>query len=90
MGCRLRTTLPIAHVLLKSEASNMQKIKARMKQSKEQQKYYYDRQCSKELLPLRPGDHVRVKPDPESKEWRAGAVVQQQVILSEFQENDLK
>ena len=48
-----------------------------MKYSKEQQKYYYDCQCTKELLPLRPGDHVRVKPEPGSKEWKAATVVQQ-------------
>ena len=48
-----------------------------MKYSVEQQKYYYDHQCTNELLPLRPGDHVRVKPEPGSKEWRAATVVQQ-------------
>ena len=64
MERRLRTTLPIARGLLEPEAYNMQDIKARMKYSKEQQKYYYDRHCTKELLPLRPGDHVRVKPEP--------------------------
>ena len=57
----------------------MQDIKARIKHSKEQEKYYYDRQCTKQLLPLRPGDHVRVKPEPGSKEWRAATVVQQHV-----------
>ena len=77
MECGLRTTLPRACGLLESEISNMQDRKARMKQSKKRQKYYYDHHCSKELLPLRPGDHVRVKPKPGSKEWRTGAVVQQ-------------
>ena len=39
------TSLPlsIAPVLLEPEAYNIQDIKARMKRSKEQQKYYYDR-----------------------------------------------
>ena len=64
MGRTLRATLPIARGLLEPEAWNIQDIKARMKYSKEQQKYYFDRHCTKELLPLRPGDHVRVKPEP--------------------------
>ena len=39
-------------------------IKARMKHGKDKQKYYHDRQGTKELPPLRSGDHVRVKPEP--------------------------
>lgn len=73
MGCRLKRTLSIARDLLKPEAYNMQDIKA----SKEQQKYYYDPQCTKELLPLRPGDHVRMKPEIGSKEWKGVTIVQQ-------------
>jgi len=57
-----------------------QKIKARMKHGKDKQKYYHDRQGTKELPPLRSGDHVRVKPEPGSKEWRAATVVQKHVL----------
>jgi len=68
MRCRLRTTLPIARGLLEPETHSIQKIKARMKHGKDKQKYYRDRQGTKELPPLRSGDHVRVNPEPGSKE----------------------
>ena len=42
-----------------------------MKHSKEQQKYYYDPQCTKELLPLRPRDHVGMKPEIGSRVERS-------------------
>ena len=77
MGRRPRTTLPIARGLLEPEAYNRQEIRARMKHSKERQKYYYDLQSTKELPPLRPGNHVRVKPEPGSKVWRAATVVEE-------------
>ena len=51
-----------------------------MKYGKERQKYYHDRRCAKELHPLRPGDYVRVKPEPESKEWKATTVQQQYAL----------
>ena len=80
MGRRLRTTLPIARGLLEPETHSTQKIKARMKHGKDKQKYYHDRQGTKELPPLRSGDHVRVKPEPGSKEWRAVTVVQKHAL----------
>ena len=80
MGRRLRTTLPIARGLLEPETHNIQKIKARMKRGKDKQKYYHDRQRTKELPPLKSGDHVRVKPELGSKEWRAATVVQKHVL----------
>ena len=80
MGRRLRTTLPIAHSLLEPETHSTKKIKARTKHGKNRQKYYHDRQGTKELQPLKPGDHVRVKPDPRSKEWRTVTVVQKDVL----------
>ena len=75
MGRRLRTTLPIVRGLLEPETHSTQKIKARMKHGKDKQKYYHDRQGTKELPPLKSGDHVRVKPEPGLKEWRAATVV---------------
>ena len=80
MGRRLRTTLPIARGLLEPETHSTQKIKARMKHGKDKQKYYHDRQGTKELPPLRSGDHVRVKPEPGLKEWRAATVVQKHAL----------
>jgi len=80
MGRRLRTTLPIARGLLEPETHSTHKIKARMKRGKDKQKYYHDRQGTKELPPLRSGDQVRVKPEPGLKEWRAATVVQKHVL----------
>ena len=76
MERRLRTTLPIVQDLLKPEAYNSREIKRRMKDAKQRQKYYYDRRGTKEQPCLKPGDHVRVKPNPGSREWRAATVVQ--------------
>ena len=76
MGRRLRTTLPIVQELLKPEVYNSREIKNRMKDAKQRQKYYYDRRRTKEQPCLKPGDHIRVRPDPGSREWRAATVVQ--------------
>ena len=80
MGRRLRTTLPIARALLEPETHSTQKIKARMKYGKDKQKYFHVRQGTKELPPLRSGDHVRVKPEPGLKEWRAATAVQKHAL----------
>lgn len=56
----------MARGLLEPEAYNMQDINTRMKHSKEKQKYCCNCQYIKELLPVRPGDHVRVIPGPGS------------------------
>ena len=80
MGRRLRITLPIARGLLEPETYNIKEVKARMKHGKEQQKHFYDRQGTKDLPPLKPGDPVRVKPEPGSKEWRAATVVQKHAL----------
>ena len=77
MGRRLRATLPTAKRLLKPEANNSQEIKRRMKEAKDKQKYYHDQRSAKDLPPLKPGDHVRIKPNPGSKEWKAATVVEQ-------------
>ena len=71
------TTLPVATSLLKPEAYNAREIKARMnsKQGIEKRKYYQDRHGTQELPPLKPGDHVRVTPEPGSKEWSAAMLV---------------
>ena len=62
----IRTTLLMARGPLEPEAYNMQDINTRMKHSKEQQKYCCNCQYIKKLLPVRPGDHVRVIPGPGS------------------------
>ena len=76
MGRRLRTTRPIVQDLLKPEAYNSREIKRRMKDAKQRQKYYYDRRRTKEQPCLKPGDHVRVRPNPGSRERRAATVMQ--------------
>ena len=76
MGRRLRTTLPIAPGLLKPETYNAQEIKRSFKKAKDKQKYHYERHGTRELPLLKPGDHVRVKPEHGSKEWKAATVVQ--------------
>ena len=60
---------------MEPEVHSTKKIKARIKHGKDKQKYYHDRQGTKELPPLTPGDQVRVKPEPGLKEWRAATVV---------------
>ncbi|KAL9983139.1 hypothetical protein ACROYT_G005271 [Oculina patagonica] len=80
MGRWLRTTLPIARGLLEPETYNIKEVKARMNNAKEQQKYVYDRQGTKDLPPLKPGDPIRVKPEPWSKEWRAATAVQKHAL----------
>ena len=80
MGRRRRTTLPIARGLLEPKTHSTQKIKARMKHGKDKQKYYHDRQGTKELPPLRSNDHVRVKPEPGLKERRAATVMQKHAL----------
>ena len=62
----IRTTILMARGPLEPEAYNMQDVNTRMKHSKEQQKYCCNCQYIKELLPVRPGDHVRVIPGPGS------------------------
>ena len=68
MGCRLRTTLPMATGLLKPETYNAQEIKRRFQKAKDKQKYHCDHHGTRELPPLKPGDHVRMKPEHLSKE----------------------
>ena len=80
MGSRLQTTLPIARSLLEPETHTTKKIKATIKHGKDRQKYYHECQGTKELHPLRPGDHVRVKLEPGLKEWRVATVVQKHVL----------
>ena len=67
MGCRLRTTLPMATGLLKPETYNAQEIKRSFQKAKDKQKYHYDCHGTRELPPLKPGDHVRVKLEHGSK-----------------------
>ena len=76
VGRTLRTTLPMATGLLKPETYNAQEIKRSFQKAKNKQKYHYERHGTRELPPLKPGDHVRVKPEHGSKEWKAATVVQ--------------
>ena len=75
MGRRLRTTLPMATGLLKPETYNTQE-KESFQKAMDKQKYHYDRHGTRELPPLKPVDHVRVRPENGSKEWKAATVVQ--------------
>ncbi|XP_068712831.1 uncharacterized protein [Montipora foliosa] len=76
MGRRLRTTLPMATSLPRPETYNTQEIKRSFQKAMDKQKYHYDRHVTRELPPLKPIDHVRVKPENGSKEWKASTVVQ--------------
>ena len=62
--------------LLKPETYNAQEIKTSFQKAKDKQRYHYDRHDTRELLPLKPGNHERVKPEHGSKEWKAATVVQ--------------
>ncbi|CAB4026716.1 Hypothetical predicted protein, partial [Paramuricea clavata] len=75
VGRRLRTNLPISRSLLEPEAYNTNDIKRRMRHVKEKQTYYHNRHGTKELSPLKPGEHVRIRPEPGSKLWRQATVV---------------
>ena len=75
MGRRLRTNLPIARSLLEPEAYNTNDIKRRMRHAKERQTYYHNRHGTKERSPLKPGEHVSIRPEPGSKLWRQATVV---------------
>ena len=75
MGRRLRTSLPIARSLLEPKAYNINDVKRRMRHAKEKQTYYYNRNSKKELAPLKPGDQVRIRPEPGLKLWKQATVV---------------
>ena len=60
---KLRTTLQMATGLLKPETYNAQEIKSSFQKAKDKQRYHYDRHGTRELHPLKQGDHVRVKPE---------------------------
>ena len=71
MGHRLKTSLPTSAGLLKPQGT--QEIKQHLQRIKEGQKFYYDKHCSKELLPLDKGDQVSLKHD---KKWIQATVVE--------------
>ncbi len=75
MGRRLRSNLPMAQSLLEPEAHNLSEVKRRMTVMKDKQKVNYDR-GTKELPPLKPGDTVRIRPEPGSKVWKPATVVE--------------
>ena len=75
MGRRLRTNLPMARSLLEPEAHNRNDIRRRLRHVKEKQTHYYNRNGTKELVPLKPGEHVRIRPEPGTKLWRQATVV---------------
>jgi hypothetical protein len=76
MGRRPRNTLPTAKSLLIPSSYNRQEVKRRLDFEKTRQKYYHDERSGAELPPLKPGDHVRMSPMPESKVWQPGVVLQ--------------
>ena len=53
MRRRLKTSFPTSAELLKPQGT--QEIKQHIQKIKERQKFYYDKHCSKELLPLDKG-----------------------------------
>ena len=55
-----------------SKAQGFQQIKQQLQKIKEREKFYYDKHCSKELLPLDEGDKVTMKHD---KKWIRAIVV---------------
>lgn len=71
---RLRTNLPISRELLRPEIVGSQAIKRRLS-AKEKQKSYFDK-SARELPELKPGEVVRIKPDPGSSKstWKEATV----------------
>ena len=70
MGRRLKTGLPIATELLKSE--NTGKVKKKLKSRQQKQKLYHDKHSSKEFKSLSQGQKVAVLHD---KKWIPGTIV---------------
>ena len=62
-------------------STETQEIKRRFQKAKDKQKYHYDHHGTRQLPPLKPGDHVRMKPEHGSKEWKAATVVQSHASL---------
>ena len=70
-GRRTKTLLPTSSRLL--VPGSVHGVPHKLKERKAKQAYYYDR-GAKELNRLKPGDVVRVKLRPNSKEWTRAAV----------------
>ena len=60
--------------LLEPAIYNAVDVNRRMRQLKTKQKHYHDRNSTKELPPLLPGEHVRVRPEQGSKVWTPAVV----------------
>ena len=73
---RSRSRMPIARGLLEPAVYNAVDVNRRMRQLKTKQKHYHDRNSTKELPPLLPGEHVRVRPEQGSKVWTPAVVKQ--------------
>ena len=78
-GRRTKTLVPTSTRLLVPESARG--VPHKLKERKAKQAYYYDR-VAKELYRLKPGDVVRVKLRPDSKEWTKAAVDQEVDIRS--------
>ena len=74
MGRRPRNKLPTTRSMLQPTSYNRHEVNRRLAFAKVRQKYYYDRSGTRELPPLYPGQHVRIAPQPGTKEWTPGVV----------------
>lgn len=78
-GRRTKTLLPTPTKLL--ETSGAQNVTDKLRRSKNKQEYYYNR-GTKELVPLEPGDSIRIKPRAGGKRWIKAEVDSQVNIRS--------
>jgi hypothetical protein len=78
-GRRTKTLLPTPTKLL--ETSGAQNITDKLGRNKSKQEYYYNK-GTKELVPLEPGDSVRIKPSAGRKRWVKAEVDSQVNIRS--------
>ena len=65
-GRRTKTLLPTPTKLL--EPLGAQNVTDKLRRNKSKQEHYYN-QGTKELVPLKPGDSVRIKPSAGRKRW---------------------
>ena len=55
---QLKTSLPTKTKLLKSKIQSATKIKKKLQERQQKQKFYFDKKAGKQLSTLKPGDHV--------------------------------
>ena len=81
MSRRLRSNIPISQQRLKPETISHNKFATQRTQQQQRQKQYFDRH-TKTLPPLRVGDSVRFKKDPQSPWTRAKVTAKHQTPRS--------